>query len=406
MLIPIVLALAQKTVSSSLLFQCGPEASGRFFEGLSAAGDQDGDDVIDIVASTFHPPLLIVFSGRDGHRLHLWSGADERDYGGSVGDAGDWNGDGRDDFWLIVHEHGVGTDHLRIVSGADGKLLRAFDAPRPGGRLACSAVGDVNGDGKPDLLLGMTHSDTKDAGCARLVSGADGSVIREWRGDHPGDLFGAAVCVVGDIDGDGCADFAIGAPNRGIVRLVSGRDGSTLHTLDDLQDSADHQRSEVRDFGSHIAAGADVDGDGVPDIAVAEHVLDGTVLVFSGKTGKQLRRLSTGLDLIGPNESHGAYVGWSIVFAPDLDGDGCAEILVGDSGYSPSALDQGAVVAYSGKTGKMLALVCCTGSAVCDFGKELCLLGKLGPGPGVTFAASCANGASVLKLMPSETPPK
>jgi hypothetical protein len=79
-----------------------------------------------------------------------------------------------------------------------------------------AGVGDVNGDGKADFLVGAPRADTTgltDPGAVYLYSGADGSLLFKRYGEATEDDFGYSVSGGGDMNGDGRADFLIGAPN-------------------------------------------------------------------------------------------------------------------------------------------------------------------------------------------------
>ena len=80
-----------------------------------------------------------------------------------------------------------------------------------------SSVGDVNGDGTPDLIVGAPFDDNNgnDSGSARVLSGSDGSVIYTFDGDNSLDFSGRSVSDAGDINGDGIDDFIVGASSGG-----------------------------------------------------------------------------------------------------------------------------------------------------------------------------------------------
>jgi len=132
-----------------------------------------------------------------------------------VSGAGDVNGDGFAD--LIVGSS-IGN-MAQVFSGVDGSVLYTFDGDSNFDWLgfAVSDAGDVNDDGVADLIIGVVLDDNNgtDSGSARVLSGSDGSVLYSFDGDSPSDFFGHSVSGLGDINGDGVDDFIVGASNGG-----------------------------------------------------------------------------------------------------------------------------------------------------------------------------------------------
>src|SRR4051794_34369580 len=135
---------------------------------------------------------------------------------------------------LYGKETSLDVDLGTGVDAAHG--FRIAGPAGPGGMgTAVAAPGDVNGDGRPDLLLGAPYAD----GNARIGNGAayvvflpehpptsidlgtPGAAVAFIQGAADGDRLGASVAAAGDIDGDGLADVAVGAPHHG-----SGKRGS------------------------------------------------------------------------------------------------------------------------------------------------------------------------------------
>ena len=105
--------------------------------------------------------------------------------------------------------------------------------------------------------------------------------------------------------------------------------------------------------GAAVAALPDVNGDGVPDIAVSSLYAIGNigrVYIYSGATGQIIRQL------VSPNPEADSFYGQSISAVPDLNGDGVADIVVGAPMDSPGTSPQatGRVYIYSGATGQFI----------------------------------------------------
>jgi hypothetical protein len=179
--------------------------------------------------------------------------------------AGDLDGDGHGDFLLaepLADRGSRSTGVVRVISGADGSTLREHVGSTKYESLGWDAcdLGDIDGDGTHDYAL-STHSGTYEMRIESFVlvySGRDGKRLREIR--EPGLSDDIRMEPTGDVDGDGINDLLIrGATfnaerdRKGwVIALVSGKEGNTLW------------RRSFKEFFHYESVG-DVDGDGVPD---------------------------------------------------------------------------------------------------------------------------------------------
>lgn len=385
------------TMPNSIGFRLYGENSGDLAGyGVSLAGDINGDGFDDIIVGAFRNgpqtngspagAAYVVFGkaspfgnidlgtldGRNGFKL---AGGPGGDVGLSVASAGDTNRDGFDDL-IVSAEDGFqgGTTVSYLLYGSAGPWDAVEDAAAIGGNTGVefqrtsgpqfgptvSSAGDFNRDGRADVIIGLAGSANATNGTAYVAFGASGVFnlprdIAAYDGTNGGfkitqapqsNGFASAVANIGDINGDGFDDVAVGAPNAspngrrsGEVYVVYGKasghadvnvaslNGSNGFRLlgDGVNDNA----------GNSLGAAGDVNGDGIDDMIVGAagcaYVVFGRTFGFGDAAG--LANLTGGdgsgfrIDMAGVASVSG--VG-------DFNGDGYDDVLIG-GGIEPAA---------------------------------------------------------------------
>jgi hypothetical protein len=143
---------------------------------------------------------------------------------------GDVDGDGVPDVYASDWSNaakGLSTGRVYVHSGKDGHRLLTLTGETAGEGFGTSpsVAGDVDGDGHADLIVGAWQysGEAIGAGRAYLFSGKDGHLVRTYTSRIPGDTFGFDAVTMGDVNGDGIADFLITAGWSGIHGNHSGR---------------------------------------------------------------------------------------------------------------------------------------------------------------------------------------
>lgn len=298
-----------------------------------------------------------VFSGRTGALIHQWSGLAGWRLGFSFADAGDVNADGVHD--IIIGGQGVpGTTGVaRVFSGADGSVLHTIFGQAADDQFgfAVTGLGDLNADGRSEFAVGAPLNDTGgiNRGRVYVYSGIDGALLRTIGGQQNSDAFGIGVAKAGDLNNDGRNDLVIGATGTIATRRGKVHVYSALDALQLAPTMIPDQTTGV-DLGFFVSGIGDLNADGVEDIYAGDFNDSalgpgtGRAYVFSGATGAEIHRFDAQLpgDGVGPGRGAG-----------DVDGDGVNDLIIGSYTHGSGAAAAGRVRIFSGATGGLLRTI-------------------------------------------------
>lgn len=248
--------------SGSPAFDFMPYAAGYKGGVRVAVGDVNGDGAADMIVApgTGAGPHVKVFDGVTGALSREFFPFDSGFLGGVYVAAGDVNGDGTADIIVAVGPAAGTSGHVKVFSGRSGGEIRSFFAyPGFSGGVTVAA-GDVNGDGRADIITGAA---SESAGHVKVFDGRSGAELRSFLAYDAG-FTGGVFVGGGDIDGDGFDDIITGAgpaeSGGPHVKVFSGADHSLLASF--------LAYSSTFKGGVRVGAG-DVNGDGVPDVITA-----------------------------------------------------------------------------------------------------------------------------------------
>jgi hypothetical protein len=340
----------------------GNFAGGAFGQSITAAPDRSGDgpDLLVGMPEWFNGAGRAVWvNGQNGQVLSaaIGTGITTR-LGTTLAPAGDLNNDGVQDYVVGApgaDYAGIDAGHVAAISGATGAVLWTRDGAA-GHRLGeCAvAIGDLNGDGRQEIAVGAPRVDV---GQVSILNGANGQTLRTFNGD-PFTRFGTSIALLRPV-GTGPVRLLVSEPmlagNAGRVWLIDPAQPPAASAVWQNSGAPGERICE------RLASLGDINGDGTPDFLASRS--NNRVDIRSGTNGFVLHTFS------------GAAVddfGYAFAGAGDLDRDGVPEIAIGAPGTN---IQNGAATVYSGAT--FAPLFSLPGSPGARFGEALAAVGDL-----------------------------
>jgi hypothetical protein len=310
---------------------------------VSGAGDVNGDGYDDVIVgapSNNRGAFLFLGSATGLGTSPAWAVYGPTSYGSVVAGLGDTNGDGYDDFAVLAPTVSPGLPgelyvYMGSASGpatAPALILGTIGIqdgtanPPPVG----ISHGDFNGDGYSDVIVRDNIYLGSPSGPGTTPDWVPGNI---WPVN--GSSYGAACAGVGDINGDGFDDFVIGAPRYTGTQTVHTHEGriyfynGSAGVPDNWPERLIESDVPEAFFGSAVAGAGDVNGDGYDDVMVGAYNLNnqGRAYVYLGSA----LSLATSPTWTADGTQPMGLFGKSVAGLGDVNGTGVSAVIVGAS---------------------------------------------------------------------------
>lgn len=349
---------------------------------LSPAGDVNGDGYSDVMVSMFTNEFGVSKDGRvqlflgTGNGLGqapVWNteGKGGTNFGESIAQAGDVNGDGYFDVIIGASRFSNGEEneggafvYYGSPSGLSASPAWSMESNQANAffGVSVSTAGDVNKDGYADVIIGSSYFDNGETNEGKVFiylgspNGLSKTPYFTAEGDQVNAFFGKAVASAGDVNHDGYGDVIIGAPGYDHGHVNEGRAYLYLGTYMGMTQSpawtGEANQAEAN-YGNAVALAGDVNGDGFSDVIIGANRYDdkmsnvGKIYVHMGS--------ANGFSLYPDWTFNGSKIdgnmGISVAAAGDINGDGFGEIIVGAYGPNPQNPNGDVFVFYGSPKG-------------------------------------------------------
>ncbi len=351
-----------------------PQNFAGFGRAMAAIGDVNNDGAADLLVSAATEDVsaivdagrVYILNGVSGALLYQLDTPNPVSFGtfGFTVAAADLNNDATKDLIIGSQEtvDGLsGAGRVYVFDGTDGAPLYSVAAPTPAQfawfSRSLAVLNDLNNDGIAEWVAGSSASPNgiNGAGQAYVFNGTNGNFLFAIDSPNPNEngAFSISMATIADVNNDGFSDLLIGSEETpdsltksGRAYLVSGADGTLIHTLNSMYPKANGK------FGWTVAAPGDLNADEVPDLFVGSSedvngfVDAGRGYLFDGASGNFL------FSIEAPNPNHVDWFSRAVSNAGDANNDGTDDLLIAAPLADVSGtFDAGRVYLFSGANG-------------------------------------------------------